>query len=118
MTLNNKVYNFLKWTALIFLPAMSTFVMAVGDIWNIPCKQEIALTIAAVDTFIGVLIGISTSSYKGEGTIAIDNHSDECVILFNEEDTLEKAKQEGKITLSVSTVSDLEAAAQENPEVA
>ena len=108
MALNNKVYNVLKWIALILLPAISTLIMAVGDIWGIQYKEQISLTIAAVDTFIGVLIGISTVSYKGEGKITIDNQTDECVVMFNEENALVKAQEAGIITLSVETVNSIQ----------
>ena len=101
--MNNKVYNVFKWIALILLPAVSTLIMSLGDIWGLPYKEQICLTIAAVDTFMGALLAISTATYKGEGKIAIEPGSDQCVILFNEEDTLEKAQKSGKIMLSVET---------------
>lgn len=108
MTLNNKVYNVLKWIALIALPALSTLVMSLGDIWAIPHKAEIALTITAVDTFLGVLLGISTASYKGEGIIAIDPKTEEFVIVFNDEESVAKVQSEGKITLEVRSVADIQ----------
>ena len=101
MSFNNKVYNILKWIALILLPAVSTLIMSLGDIWGLPCKEQICLTITAIDTFLGALLAISTASYKGEGKVAIDEGSNECVILFNEEDTLAKAQKNGKILLTV-----------------
>ena len=104
MNFNNKVYNVLKWIALILLPAISTLLMSLGDIWGMPYKEQICLTITAVDTFLGALLAISTAAYKGEGKIAINEGSDECVILFNEEDTLAKAQKSGKIMLTVETV--------------
>lgn len=103
MSFNNKVYNILKWIALILLPAVSTLIMSLGDIWGLPCKEQICLTITAIDTFLGALLAISTASYKGEGKIAIDEGSNECVILFNEEDTLAKAQKNGKILLTVES---------------
>ena len=105
MTMNNKLYNVLKWIALILLPALSTLVMALGDIWGLPHKEQIALTIAAVDTFIGVLIGISTASYKGEGKLAVDPETEQCVVVFNDDKAMAKASKSGeKILLTVETV--------------
>lgn len=104
MTFNNKVYNVLKWVALIFLPALSTLVMSLGDIWGIPYKEQISLTITAVDTFIGAILAISSATYKGEGKIAIEPGSDECVVILNSDDTLQKAQKNGKILLSVESV--------------
>ena len=57
-----------------------------------------------MDTFLGALLAISTASYKGEGKITFEPGSDSCVVMFNEEDTLEKARKEGKILLTVETV--------------
>ena len=104
MTFNNKLYNVLKWIALILLPAVSTLIMSLGDIWGLPYKEQICLTITAIDTFIGALLAISTASYKGEGKIAFDEGSDSCVVLFNNEDSMEKARKAGKIMLTVETV--------------
>ncbi|MBR3585510.1 MAG: phage holin [Oscillospiraceae bacterium] len=103
MSFNNKVYNILKWIALILLPAVSTLIMSLGDIWGLDCKEQICLTITAIDTFLGALLAISTAAYKGEGKIAIDAGSNSCVVLFNEEDTLEKAQKSGKILLTVES---------------
>ena len=104
MTFNNKVYNVLKWVALILLPAVSTLIMTLGDIWALPYKEQIALTIAAVDTFLGAILAISSASYKGEGTIAVDQGTNECVIVFNDENAMAKAQKEGKILLTVESV--------------
>lgn len=111
MTFNNKVYTAMKWIALIALPALSTLVLALGDIWGLPCKEQISLTITAVDTFLGVLLGISTASYKGEGKIEVTEGNEDCVLVLNDDDTLEKAQKSGKILLTV------EAAAPENTAV-
>lgn len=64
MKFKNKTYNKLKWIATIVIPAIQTFWIALGQIWCIPCTNEIALTIAAVGVLIGACIGISTSCYN------------------------------------------------------
>lgn len=104
MKFNNKVYNTLKWIALILLPAVSTLIMSVGDIWGLACKEQICLTITAVDTFLGALLAISTATYTGEGKLAVSDDTDECVVVFNDEDTLANAQKNGKILLTVETV--------------
>ena len=108
MNFNNGVYNTLKWIALILLPAVSTLIMSLGDIWGIPCKEQICLTITAIDTFLGALLAISTANYKGEGMIAVSKTGDECVVVLNDADTLAKAKENGKILLTVETVDNTE----------
>lgn len=66
MKLNNKVYDVLKWVALILLPALGTLYFALAGIWGFPYAEQIVGTITAIDTFLGVLLGISNSSYKKE----------------------------------------------------
>lgn len=62
--LSNKTYDVLKWIAQILLPALGTLYFALAQIWNLPFAEEIVGTIVAIDTFLGVLLGISTSKYN------------------------------------------------------
>lgn len=62
--MSNKVYDKLKWIAQILLPALGTLYFALAGIWNFPYAEAIVGTITAVDTFLGVLLGISTVNYN------------------------------------------------------
>ena len=62
--MSNKVYDVLKWIALIALPALATLIQTIFSIWGIPYEEPISYTIVALDTFLGILLGVSTSSYK------------------------------------------------------
>lgn len=62
--LPNKVYDVLKWIALIALPALATLWLALGQIWGFPYVNEIGATIIAIDTFLGALLGVSTLTYR------------------------------------------------------
>lgn len=64
MVLNDKVYDVLKWIALYLLPALGTLYFALAGIWNFPYGEEIVGTITAIDTFLGVLLGISSANYN------------------------------------------------------
>mgnify|MGYP001805837452 FL=1 len=65
--LDNKVYEILKWVALIALPALATLVSVVLPLWNI-CDESMTTavvgTITAVSTFLGTLLGVSTMKYR------------------------------------------------------
>ena len=61
--MSNKLYDILKWIAQILLPAIATLYFALAGIWNLPYGEEIVGTITAIDTFIGVLLGISSKTY-------------------------------------------------------
>lgn len=63
MKLPEDAYKFLKWFALIALPALATFYGVVAKIWNLPFGVEIVTTITAIGTFIGALIGVSNRNY-------------------------------------------------------
>lgn len=64
MKLSNKAYDVLKWIAQVVLPAVGTLYAALSGIWGFPCGEEIVGTILAVDTFLGVVLGISTAKYN------------------------------------------------------
>lgn len=68
MAMSNKTYDILKWIAQYLLPALGTLYFALASIWGLPYGEQIVGTITAVDTFLGVILGISTASYnKGKG---------------------------------------------------
>lgn len=64
---SNKIYDILKWIALYLLPALGTLYFALSGIWGLPYGEQIVGTITAADTFLGVLLGISSATYKKEG---------------------------------------------------
>ena len=64
MKMNDKIYNVLKWIAMYFLPAVGTLYFALAGIWGFPYGEQIVGTITAIDTFLGVILGISTSQYN------------------------------------------------------
>lgn len=63
--LNNKVYDVLKWIALVALPALGALYFGLSKIWGFPYGEEIVGTISVIDTFLGALLGISTIQYNG-----------------------------------------------------
>ena len=64
MKMSNKVYDILKYIALIVLPALGTLYFALAKIWGFPYGEEIVGTITAVDAFLGALLKISTDQYN------------------------------------------------------
>lgn len=66
MKMSNKVYDILKYIALIVLPALGTLYFALAKIWGFPYGAEIVGTISAVDAFLGALLKISTDQYNKE----------------------------------------------------
>ena len=64
MKFSNKVYDVLKWVALIVLPSLATLYAVLSTIWGLPFGEQIPATITAVDAFLGALLGISTVRYN------------------------------------------------------
>lgn len=67
LILSDKVYNRLKWIALILLPATGTLYFGLAVIWGFPYAQQIVGTITTVDTFLGAILGISANNYRKNG---------------------------------------------------
>lgn len=64
MILTNRMYDILKWITLVLLPSLSVFYLALADVWGLPYPTEVAGTIAAIDTFLSIVLGISTNTFK------------------------------------------------------
>lgn len=62
--LSNKTYDILKYFCQIVLPAIGTLYFALAGIWGFPYGEQIVGTITAIDTFLGILLGISTKQYN------------------------------------------------------
>ena len=64
MKMSNKTYDTLKWIAMYLIPAIGTLYFALAGIWGLPYGEQFVGTLTAVDTFLGVVLGISTSKYN------------------------------------------------------
>ena len=62
--MSNKLYDILKWIALYLLPALGTLYFTLSGIWEFPYGEQIVGTITALDTFLGVILGISKATYN------------------------------------------------------
>lgn len=66
MKLKNETYDLLKWIALVFLPALTTFVGVVMNCFDISYTDIVLTIMVAFDTFLGAILGVSNSNYKKE----------------------------------------------------
>lgn len=64
MMLSNRVYDILKWTVMIAIPALTTAYVGLAAIWGWPYATEVAKTSAVICTLLGALLGISTAQYN------------------------------------------------------
>lgn len=65
--MENDTYDFLKYIALIALPAIGTAYFGLAQIWGFPYGEQIVGTITVIDTLLGTLLQISTSNYYKGG---------------------------------------------------
>lgn len=72
MKMNDKTYDILKWIAMILLPAIATLYFTMANIWGLPYAEQIVGTITGIDTFLGVILGISKTMYNEESEEDID----------------------------------------------
>lgn len=82
MKLSDNWYNFLKWLALICLPALSLLLTTILPLYGVSAEvvKTVTITINALGVFIGTLIGVSQIA------IAQDNVNEEFYETETEED--------------------------------
>lgn len=61
--MSNRLYDILRAIAELILPGLGTLYFALAGIWGFPYAEQIVGTIAAVDTFLGVVLKISKTKY-------------------------------------------------------
>lgn len=101
INLNDKTYTTLKYIAQYVLPALGTLYFALAGIWGFPYGEEVVGTIAAINTFLAAILGISAYQYDKagkniSGTLYLDempNDSVNSFIKFNlsEEEIADKS---------------------------
>lgn len=76
--MNNKTYDAIKYVALIIIPALATFVNAVGIVWAVPYTNEATATITAFGVFLGAVLDVSSRNYKPEthGDLVVTKHDE------------------------------------------
>ena len=76
MTFNNKIYDGIKYLAMIILPACGTFYFTIAQIWNLPHCEQIVGTISAMTVFFGAIAGISSLTYNKDEIEKLDLHEE------------------------------------------
>lgn len=111
--MNNKTYDVLKFIAQIVLPGLGTLYFALAGIWGFPYGEQIVGTIAALDAFLGLLLGLSSAQYYKngkdiDGTLMIDSSGDTEKWLFALNGApLEELAGKARIMLKVDGNADL-----------
>lgn len=77
LPMSNKLYDVLRALTQYALPAIGALYFALATIWGLPFAEQVLGTIAAIEIFIGTIIGISKRSYdqsdvKYHGSLVVD----------------------------------------------
>lgn len=62
--MSNKVYDILKYIALIFLPALIAFVGVILNCFNVEYTDVVLTIMTAFNVFLGTILQISTYNYN------------------------------------------------------
>ena len=105
--LSNKTYDWLKYIAQVFLPAVGALYFGLAQIWGLPNAEEVVGTVAIVDTFLGAVLLISTKQYdnssaKYDGNLIFDEEDpDRRVLRFEVDAPLEEIAVKENLTIKV-----------------
>lgn len=61
--MSNRVYDVLKWIAMVFLPAFIMFIGVVLNCFNVEYTDIVLTIMSAFETFLGAILGISNINY-------------------------------------------------------
>jgi len=61
--MDSRLYDALKYTALVVLPGLATLYFGLGQIWNFPAIEQVVGSVTVVDTFLGLILNKSSNSY-------------------------------------------------------
>jgi hypothetical protein len=103
---NSRLYDALKWLALIGLPALGTLYFALAGIWGLPAAEQVVGTIVSVDTFLGVVLGISTNNYTNPqvGDVVMEQDAagnQKFTLALNDETSVDKIGESDEVRFKV-----------------
>lgn len=64
LLMSDKTYNIMKWIVQYILPGLGVLYAIVAGAANLPYAEVVLAIVMAVDWFLGVILGISTSQYN------------------------------------------------------
>jgi hypothetical protein len=106
---SNKLYDTLKFVAQIFLPALGTLYVSVAALWDLPEPVKVSGTILAVDTFLGLLLGLSSNTYNKsgaglDGAINVIDTPDKTAFQLAIDTAPETLAKQSKVVLKVTNI--------------
>lgn len=102
--MSNSTYDKAKWVALTLLPALSALYVALAASLGWGHVDAVVGVIAAVDTFLGTLLGISAKNYtpSADGVLHVDHGKQEVYAAL--EKPAKELTEKKTVTLAVNEV--------------
>lgn len=104
MKFTNEAYNVLKQIALVWLPAAATLYVGIAALWSLGDVAQVVGTLSAIDTFLGVVLRISSSSYSPAIDGTLNTSETDTKIIYGLELDTAPEKLAGKKTVVLKVV--------------
>lgn len=85
--MSDDTYNRLKFLAQYVLPALGALYFALAGIWDFPYGEQVIGTLAAIDVFLGLMLGYSNKVYN-ERTEALPQPASGGQLIIDETDPM------------------------------
>ncbi len=107
MPIKGPTYDYLKFIAQVVLPALGTLYFTLASIWGLPAAEQIVGTIVAIDTFLGVLLHISTIKYNAsdaayDGKMVVSDTGDKKTFSLELDGDPTQLEKQSKVTFKVA----------------
>lgn len=108
--LGDSAYNRLKNSTTVVIPAVGALYFTMAQIWHLPKAEEVVGSLAALNTFLGVILGISTRSYnrsdtKYAGIIEVEETEDTKQLNFIINEAADPLEKQPEVTFRVDNSS-------------
>lgn len=107
--LGSALYDFLKQSSLVYLPAVSAAYFALDKVWGgLPYVEQVIGTIAVIEIFLGAVLGFSKAQYNKSGaaysgSIDVNQTEDETTARVQIDKTAEELAGKDSVTLKVNS---------------
>jgi hypothetical protein len=105
--LSERAYAIDKWLVMVVIPAFGTLYFALSQIWGFPAGKQVLGTLASIQTFLGVLLGVSSVNYnhsdvKYAGTMNVIEQEDKTVYSLELNGPPEDLEKKKEVTFKVA----------------
>ena len=99
LLMNSRLYDRLKLTVLIILPALGSLYFGLSQIWGFPAGEEVVGSISLISVFFGTIVDQASSRFKQSGAdgqliVNEDPDAEEPYSLELHQDLLELAEKD------------------------